>query len=97
MLDLIPHEAPYTYYMQGFVTPTQLADDKNIEIPLISFKDFLTEYLPRRLQILISRSELFPVFVFAIDYKPSQDEAKDSSEECRKSATNRLQDQPRWP
>jgi hypothetical protein len=38
MLDLIPHEAPYTYYMTGFVTTTQLADDKNIEFPLTSFK-----------------------------------------------------------
>jgi hypothetical protein len=35
----------------------------------------LAEHFPRRLQILISQSD------FAINYKPSQDEAKSSSEE----------------
>jgi len=88
MVDLVSNQKPWNFYTAGTLTPQQLAGHNHFDLPLTEFKDILAEMLPRRLEQLLNQPESLKAFVFATDYKPSDQEARALSEEVARVGYN---------
>jgi hypothetical protein len=88
MVDIVSNTAPWNFYVPGTLTPQQLAGHNYFDLPLTSFRDLLTEQLPRRLEELMNQSMSLKAFVFITDYKPSEQDVRASSEEALKVGYN---------
>lgn len=57
MVDLIKVQSPWDYYPTATKSVQQLASYNNLDLPMTTFKDFLTEKLPHYLQTLTDQNE----------------------------------------